>query len=125
MTLRVAAAAAALVLAGCGSSARTGPPQDLTNAGRTLWEFEALLHDTFRYRHVSAHALNFACSDRVGCAPLSYWTPYSFVFSDARNSSFHLSSARVLPSFGVHPLPVKIKGRYVACNRRETRFVIT
>jgi hypothetical protein len=95
-----------------------------------LWQFEALLNDTYGGRSVAAHynrrtgVLNVGCAGE-SCGPLSYWTQYAFTFREAKDSSFHLSKARVLSSFGVHPIPVQIKGQYVACDRSEKRFLIT
>ena len=107
----------------------TGSPAGLTKAGWTLWQFEALLHDTFPHASkISAHFhrtdwWNFACPG--ACAPLAYWQPYSFTFSGARHSRFHLSAKRGRPLFGNYPIPIKIKGRLVACDRRERNFLIT
>ncbi|HEX6680908.1 MAG TPA: hypothetical protein VF063_09705, partial [Gaiellaceae bacterium] len=111
-------------------AASAQPPPGLTQSGRALWEFEALLHDTFGRLPVSGHyargvAWNFAACGRNACSPLSYWNPYSFTFTSARRSTFHLSARRSLPSFGNYPLPIKIKRRYVACDRRERKFLVT
>jgi hypothetical protein len=62
---------------------------------------------------------------RIGCAPLAYWNIYFFTFKDARRSTFHLSARRSVGGFGNYPLPIKVKGRFVACDRTETRFLIT
>jgi hypothetical protein len=110
--------------------AAAAPPEGLTPNGRTLWEFEALLHDTFHKLPVSAHYdqghdWRFAACGRIGCAPLSYWNIYFFTFADARHSRFHLSARHSLPSFGNYPIPIKVRGRYVACNSSESRFLIT
>lgn len=105
------------------------PPPGLSRMGRTLWQFEALLNDTFKGRRVSAHydagrnEWNFACSGL--CAPLADWNRYFFTFSEARHSKFHLSKRRWLPSFGNYPAAIKVKGRYVACEGNERRFLIT
>ena len=106
------------------------PPSGLTPSGRTLWQFDALLHDTFHHLPVSAHYSpgrdwTFAACGRIGCAPLSYWNIYFFTFKNARRSTFHLSARRAPPSFGNYPIPIKVKGRYVACNQSESRFLIT
>jgi len=123
----------AVIVAGCtaggtlGSS--TGPPSNLTKTGRTLWQFEALLHDTFPHAsQVSAHYRsgewwNFSCPG--ACAPLSYWNPYFFTFTGARHSRFHLSKRKGRPVFGNYPIPIKIKGHLVACDPRERTFLIT
>jgi hypothetical protein len=111
-----------------GAPAR--PPVALSRRGRILWQFEALLHETFHKRYVSAHyirgvAINFACASRVGCAPLAYWAPYFFTFSRAGQSDFHVSKKRFPPgAFGNYPLAIWIKGQFVACDRAEKRFLI-
>jgi hypothetical protein len=130
--LAVAIAVAAVPGAGGGGIATTAaPPAGLAASGRTLWQFEALLYDTFHQRRVSARFLraraewDFACGG-WDCGPLSDWSLYFPTFSRARGSAFHLSSRRFPGGyFGVHPLAIKIKGRYVACDRGERRFLIS
>ncbi|MBA3735941.1 MAG: hypothetical protein H0W90_12240 [Actinobacteria bacterium] len=90
---------------------------------------KAILHDQFGTFPVSAHYRpgwwwNFAAC-RAGCAPLSYWNTYFLTFTNARNSTFHLSTRRTRPNLGNYPIPIKVKGRYVACDRAESRFLIT
>ncbi len=126
----IATVMASFVALACSAEIAPGqPPPGLTPAGQALWEFEALLHDTFHDFPVSAHYdqgrdWKFAACGRVGCAPLSYWSIYFFTFKNARRSSFHLSARRALPSFGNYPIPIRVKGRYVACNHAESRFLI-
>jgi hypothetical protein len=111
------------------AGASTRPPVGLSRSGRILWQFEALLNDTFHSRVVSAHyvpgtAWNFACAGF--CAPLSYWNPYVFTFADARHSVFHLSMKRIAPgTFGNYPILIRVKGHSVACDRAERKFLIT
>lgn len=126
--LRLSFAVALLAALGGASAATAGPPPGLTSQGRTLWEFEALLHDTFHGLRVSAHYdqgrdWRFAACGRVGCAPLSYWSIYFFTFRTATHSTFHLSHRRSLPNVGNYPVPVKVEGSFTACNRAETRFL--
>jgi hypothetical protein len=45
------------------------------------------------------------------------------VFAEARGSAFHVSAKRV-GGFGNYPVPVLIRGRPIACDMREIRFVI-
>jgi hypothetical protein len=116
------------VLGGMASAATAGPPPGLTSQGRTLWEFEALLHDTFHGLPVSAHYdqgrdWRFAACGRVGCAPLAYWGIYFFTFRTARHSTFHRSRRRSLPNVGNYPVPIKVSGSFVACNSAETQFL--
>ena len=108
------------------------PPPGLTASGRSLWEFEALLRDTFHNLPVSAHYdqgkdWRFATCGRIACAPLSYWSIYFFSFKGARGSTFHLARRRSIRSgtFGNYPVPIKVKNHYVACDRSESRFLIT
>ena len=115
---------------GDAPASTAGQPTGLTKAGRNLWQFEALLHDTFsKASRISAHYnsnrdwWNFACTE--ACAPLAFWQPYSFTFSGARHSHFHLSTKKGRPVFGNYPIPIKIKGHLVVCDRRERTFLIT
>jgi hypothetical protein len=119
---------ASAALAGVASAATAEPPPGLTSQGRTLWELEALLHDTFHSLPVSAHYdsgrdWRFAACGRVGCSPLAYWGIYFFTFRTARHSAFHLSRRHSLPNVGNSPVPIKVAGRLVACDRAETRFL--
>jgi hypothetical protein len=119
--------------ASAGASERRADAADvtsLTRAGRTVWQFEALLFDTFHRRDLAAHysrsrgSWNFGCAGE--CAPLSNWSPYRFTFAEARSSSFHVSQ-RQIPSgaFGNYPLIIKIKGHTVACDQSGRKFLIT
>src|SRR5258706_3845501 len=109
----------------------TATPTGLSKSGRVLWQFEALLRDTFGNRSVSAHlqpgrAINFACANKIGCAPLAYWSPYFFTFTRAHDSAFRVSKKR-FPSgyFGNYPFPIWIRGQFIACDRAEKHFLIT
>ena len=106
------------------------PPPGLTPAGRTLWQFEALLHDRFGRAPVSAHydrrhsGWEFA-SCRSGCAPHAYWSDYVFSFQGAGDSPFHLARRQARPNAGNYPLPVRVRLRFVACDRAERTFLFT
>jgi hypothetical protein len=110
-----------VLLLAASASAASGPPAGLSNRGRVLWNFEALLHDTFGNGYVCTKShYDFVGGD---CSPLATWAPYFYVFAGARHSRFHLSARR--PSgFGVHPGPVLIRGRFIACDPRERTFLI-
>ena len=111
---------AIVVFAGCGGQAG----RRTTASGDTLWQFEALLHDTFGKRPVCASgrwAQNFTAGS---CAPLAMFAPYSYVFVGARGSRFHVTSTKAL-DFGNYPQPVLIRGRNVACDRDERTFLIS
>jgi hypothetical protein len=114
----VAVAALALVLTG---SAAAGPPRGLSQEGRALWNFEALLHDTFGNRPVcSRGGLNFV-SPASKCLPLANWDSYDYVFTKARHTAFHLTRHR--PSICNICAPVRVASRYVACDRAERAFL--
>jgi len=120
---------AALVLATGGGAATgttiavsTGPPSGLTERGRVLWQFEALLHDTFGGRLVCATGrwrLNFTTT----CGALAYYSPYDYVFAGARGSAFHISSKKAC-CYGNYPQSVLIRGQNIACNTGEKRFLV-
>jgi len=130
----VAAFAASLTLlvgaTGCGGKhASAGPPIGLSKGGAILWQFEALLHDTFRNNEVCASGrlgLNFTggLTASNACTPLAVYSPYFYVFAHARHSAFHISSKKEVGGFGNYPQPVLIRHHPIACNRRETQFLI-
>jgi len=123
------AAVAALVLGTGGGAATatttavsTGPPSGLTERGRVLWQFEALLRDTFGGREVCATGRsrnNFTTT----CGALAFFSPYDYVFAGARGSAFHVSSKKAC-CYGNHPQSVLIRRRNIACNVRETMFLL-
>jgi hypothetical protein len=57
------------------------------------------------------------------CTPLATFAPYRYVFAGARRSRFHVTSKRAL-DFGNYPQPVLIRGRNIACDRHEHRFLV-
>jgi hypothetical protein len=114
----------AALLAGCG--ARTvveTVTANTTRSGGTLWQFEALLHDTFGNRPVCASGRwrqNFTAGH---CTPLATFAPYGYVFAGAHRSRFHVTSTRAR-DFGNYPQPVLIRGRNIACDPRERTFLV-
>jgi hypothetical protein len=58
------------------------------------------------------------------CSPLAVYSPYVYVFAHAQQSAFHISSKKKVGGFGNYPAPVLIRGRPIACNARETQFLI-
>jgi hypothetical protein len=102
---------------------------DLTPQGRLLYNFEALLRANFPRtpvvwaRTVPGGFLNFSCTRP--CGPLSQELFYGFVFRRTGRSAFHLSRRKFNPGyFGNYPEILLIRGRSIACDRRETRFLI-
>jgi hypothetical protein len=102
-------------------------PAGLSADGRLLWEFEALLHDVFGdqqpYASSSSNDTNFACAGS-SCFPHARWDPYSYIFSNARKSSFLLKSRTFAPgAFGNYPVPLRINGLYIACGPKASTFL--
>ncbi len=126
-SLLIAAVAALVLATGGGAATATtatsaGPPGGLTERGRALWQFEALLHDRFGGREVCATGrwrLNFTTT----CGALAYYSPYDYVFAGARGSAFHISSKKAC-CYGNYPQSVLIRRRNIACNARETMFLV-
>ncbi len=104
-------------------------PAGLTQEGRLLWNFEGLLRRSFpRQRVVSVRPftttrsfLDFSCAGF--CGP--DYRYFEYVFRRPAGSTFHLSSRRFSNGyFGVQSVQVLIRGRSVACDRQEKRFLI-
>ena len=109
------ALAVTALVAGCGS----GAPSTLNVGGHVVWNFEALLHDLGGHEFCLGGAgVGFDVTTKP--CPSGAATYYAPVFSGARHSSFHL--ARTHPGLFVWT-PVRINGRLVACDARETTFV--
>lgn len=119
--------------AGSGEVDASHPP-GLTKAGLLLWDFEALLHDTFGSGQVCeitggttagpAPDSGDFVAPGGGCTPLSTYSLYGYVFLDARNSPFHLVSRSFKGgAFGNYPEPVRIEKLYVACDKRARTFL--
>lgn len=134
----VAVVVGVLGLAGCGGTSvqpavieqpAAKPPDALTGHGRTLWNFEALLRDTFGDQEVcwSRDKPAVGLTVRGDCSTAA-GGDYSFTFSDPRHSAFHLAK-RQLPadaSFGAHAArPVRVAGHVVACNSSEHELLLT
>jgi hypothetical protein len=114
--------AVSVVLVAGGAASTSGPPAGLSRTGRALWEFEALLHDTFGDRVVCTRDdINFVGGT---CAPHATWLPYVYVFADARHSAFHLIVRRPVGSFGNYPVLLRINGKYIACDMQHRTFLI-
>ncbi len=130
VTVAVSPVCAAVALFAGGSfatvtqAAASAPLPGLSKSGQLLWQFEALLRDTFGSRGVCASgrwAQKFTSGD---CSPLAVYSPYLYVFARARGSSFHVSSKKEVGGFGNYPIALLIRGRPIACDTQETRFLI-
>jgi hypothetical protein len=108
-----------------GVRTQSQAPSALTSHGRLLMNFEALLRRTFHNRGVSvSRPENFSCAG--DCGPLSKYRLYRFTFARPRGSLLHISKRTFGDNgeFGNYPVPVLIRGRAVACDARESRFLI-
>jgi hypothetical protein len=104
-----------------GAASTSGPPPGLSGSGRVLWNFEALLHDTFGNQTVCVGPnVNFS-PKYCGYGTVRY---YADVFASARHSTFHLTrkAPRFVPPH--HWTLVRVRGRFVACNARESMHLI-
>lgn len=138
LTARVAlivALAGLFTVAGV-SGVQAAPPPGLTPAGRVLWNFEALLHDTFGSRAVCQVTGAYGngqtlpdygdfVSPAAGCDPTATYSTYVPVFANAHGSAFHLVVHHVNPGFGgAHSGPVRVHGLLVACDQQGKRLLI-
>jgi hypothetical protein len=133
LPVALAALVAVALLSAAGATpmptrASSAPP-GLTERGRLLWSFEALLRETFGAAGVSVshgpdRALDFSC--RGDCAPLSRYFAYRFTFARPRRSAFHVSSRRYRgETWGNYPRAILVRGRLVACDKRESRYLFS
>lgn len=118
-TLAVATAltAAVLLITGTGSPAnRSGPPAGLTSYGRQLWNFEALLTQTYGTQPVCEHSTKLGIINFTHSAcelSLAQAQPYVYVFAHAYGSSFRLIPRSTPPTINVAPL--EIESKWVEC----------
>jgi hypothetical protein len=110
-------------------SAFAQPPAGLTHSGRTVWEFEALLHDTFdRLPGLSALSPRRVLEPRRLSPRLRAARVLGHLLLHVQERTavgIPSSTRRTLVSFGNYPIPIKVRGRFVACNQAETKFLIT
>jgi len=115
---------ALLSLVACGpqSSARPG---GLTARGDLLFDLEGLLGQQFGSSLVSVTGrADFSCSGV--CTPLSTYSPYFYVFAHHTATTLHLSRRQPATGtdFGNYPVPVLIRGKFIACNSDETQYLV-
>lgn len=97
------------------------PPAGLTEKGRTLWQLEALLHDTFGDKEVwlqysdVGRPRNFSTQTTALCCGGSY----GYTFRTARGSRFRLlrPNRPPVPNLGASggEVPLKANGAYIYC----------
>jgi hypothetical protein len=109
----VVVAAVVLVATGFTADATVPPrPRGLTTYGRTVWNLEALLHDTFGSRQVCMHLRTYSFGSTCGSfADDGYWR---YTFASARHSRFRLVRRKSPPALG-NVQPLRVRGLYVFC----------
>ena len=117
------AIAASLLTAQAGTrsgAGRSGPPEGLTAYGRTLWDLEALLHDTFGRAQVCLRLRDAAFVSST-CGDFGRYGYWEYMFAGARHSHFTLFR-RARPPFTGNFNLVTMKGKYVFCGRYPVAF---
>jgi hypothetical protein len=102
------------------STAASGPPRRLTVYGQTLWNVEALLHDTFGDKTTCLRLRDFAFVSRT-CGDLADYGYWKNIFVGAHHSHFklvHLAHPPAMGNVGV----ITVKGFYVSCGRFPPAF---
>ena len=127
VALSIAAAAAALGLSASfgrasisGRTAFSGPPPGLTVYGQTLWNLEALLHDTFGNKTTCLRLRDYAFVSTT-CGDLADYGYWKNMFAGARHSHFKLVRLARPPAMGNVGV-ITIKGLYVSCGRFPVAF---
>jgi hypothetical protein len=111
------------VLASSGHKTASRPPKGLTTYGKTIWELDALLHDTFGdgaspcLRQGPYAADNFTRR----CGSLAETPRWEDLFKSASHSRFTLVRLKRAPALG-NVVPVAINGRYVFCGSFPTAW---
>lgn len=136
LPIALAIAVAGLLISAGTSAARAASPPGLSPAGRVLWNFEALLRDTFGSREVCQVTGAYGngqtlpdygdfVSPAAGCDPTATYSVYVPVFANAHGSAFHLVVHHITPGFGgAHSGPVHVHGLLVACDKQGKRLLI-
>jgi hypothetical protein len=128
--LAVVVVAVSVIATGGAPARSTGPPSGLTSYGRTVWNLDALLHDTFGQRPVylsiprafPREARNFSTVQGSDCCS-AYYLP---TFRDARYSAFRLfgPTKPPKPQIGAagSEVPLTIRRSYIYCGRGSWLF---
>jgi hypothetical protein len=124
--LIVAAVAAAVVVAAAAAQIKThhetraaAPPRGLSVYGETLWNLEALLHDTFGTKRkpmrVCLRWRDDAFVSGSSCGALNQYGYWQDTFVGARHSRFKLVRRANPPAIGNVGI-VTVNGLYVSCD---------
>jgi hypothetical protein len=111
MAVGLSAAFAGVNVRQGGTASR--PPAGLTVYGQTLWNVEALLHDTFGNKTVCLRLRDYAFVS-ASCGDLADYGYWENMFVGARHSMFKLARLAHPPAMGNVGV-VTVKGLYVSC----------
>ncbi len=101
-------------------SALSGPPPGLTVYGQTLWNLEALLHDTFGNETTCLRLRDYTFVSAT-CGDLADYGYWKNIFVGARHSRFKLVRLTHPPAMG-NVAVITVKGLYVSCGRFPVAF---
>ena len=122
----IAAAAAVGLSAAVGGTdvrearAASTPPAGLSVYGRTLWNLEALLHDTFGNKTTCLRLRDDAFVSAT-CGDLADYGYWKTIFVGARHSRFRLVRLARPPALG-NVAVITVKGLYVSCGHFPVAF---
>jgi hypothetical protein len=102
------------------ATASSGPPPRLTAYGQTLWNVEALLHDTFGNKRACLRLRDYAFVSRT-CGDLADYGYWKNIFVGAHRSRFKLVRLARPPAMGNVGV-ITVKGLYVSCGRFPSAF---
>jgi hypothetical protein len=97
-----------------------GPPPRLTVYGQTLWNLEALLHDTFGNKRSCLRLRDYAFVSAT-CGDLAHYGYWKNIFVGAGHSRFKLVRLARPPAMG-NVAVITVKGLYVSCGRFPVAF---
>jgi hypothetical protein len=108
------------------------PPTGLTASGRLLWNFEALLRQTFGagyqgcLEYLNRYTLSFTKDSYCRSHSNADTMYYRFTFKGASSSAFHVVARTFRPAaFGNYPEPIRVERNYVACDPAGHTFLIS
>jgi hypothetical protein len=125
LSIATLAATVGLFAASNGGAAQkatsvSGPPPRLTVYAQTLWNLEALLHDTFANKTTCLRLRDYSFVSAT-CGDLADYGYWKTMFVGARHSHFKLVRLARPPALG-NVRVVRVKGLYVSCGSFPVGF---
>ena len=103
------------------ADAQKGPAAaKLSIYGQTLWNLEALLHDTYGKKTVCLRLRDDAFVSAT-CGDLAHYGYWKNIFVGASHSRFRLVHRSRPPALG-NVVPITVKGLYVSCGNFPVAF---